>query len=95
MRLTKTNFEELILEPTLNRVDWVAAEAMVKEGALWIDVRFPDEFGSDGLDGALNIPLGMLRMRMPKLDRDHRYIVYCDNGQRSAAGAFFDGWGGI
>jgi CRP-like cAMP-binding protein/rhodanese-related sulfurtransferase len=88
MRLSKANFDELILEPTLQKVDWVKAQSMVNDGATWIDVRFPDEHASDGLDGAANIPLGMLRMRMPKLDRDIRYIVYCDNGQRSAAGAF-------
>jgi CRP-like cAMP-binding protein len=88
MRLTKHHFEELILEPTLNRIDWVAAETMVNDGAVWIDVRFPGEHSTDGLDSSLNIPLGMLRMRMPKLDRDVRYVVYCDNGQRSAAGAF-------
>lgn len=88
MRLAKHHFEELILDPTLNRLDWVAAETMVNDGALWIDVRFPDEFQKDGLEGAINIPLGMLRMRMPKLDRDQRYVIYCDNGQRSAAGGF-------
>ncbi|MEM7504073.1 MAG: cyclic nucleotide-binding domain-containing protein [Pseudomonadota bacterium] len=88
MRLAKATFEELILEPTLNRLDWVDAETRVANGALWLDVRFPDEFEDDGLEGAINIPLGMLRMRMSKLDRSAEYIVYCDDGKRSAAGAF-------
>ncbi len=45
-------------------------------------------FQRDGLDRALNVPLGMLRMRIAKLDRDAEYVVYCDDGRRSAAGAF-------
>ncbi|MEM7406591.1 MAG: cyclic nucleotide-binding domain-containing protein [Pseudomonadota bacterium] len=88
MRLAKATFEELILEPTLNRLSWVDAETLVANGARWLDVRFPDEFEDDGLENAVNVPLGMLRMRMSKLDRDAEYVVYCDDGKRSAAGAF-------
>ena len=88
MRLSKAAFEELILEPTLHRVDWMAAETMVAKGATWLDVRFPDEFEDDGLQGATNVPLGMLRMRLAKLDRTVQHVVYCDDGTRSAAGAF-------
>ena len=88
MRLRKADFEELILEPTLNRIEWVEAEKLVTGGARWLDVRFPEEFEDDGLGGALNVPLGMLRMRMTKLERQFEYIVYCNDGKRSAAGAF-------
>jgi CRP-like cAMP-binding protein len=91
MRLSKAAFEELILEPTLHRLDWVAAETLASAGAQWLDVRFPDEFKADGLEHAINVPLGMLRMRMSKLDRAQEYVVYCDDGTRSAAGAFLMG----
>lgn len=88
MRLSKAHFEDLILEPTLSRLSWLEASRRVHNGARWLDVRTPDEFQRDGLDRALNVPLGMLRMRIAKLDRDAEYVVYCDDGRRSAAGAF-------
>ena len=95
MRLRKAEFEELILEPTLNRIDWLAAEKLITGGARWLDVRFQEEFEDDGLPGAMNVPLGMLRMRMTKLEREVEYIVYCNDGKRSAAGAFLMAGGGF
>jgi len=95
MRLCKADFEELVLEPTLNRIEWVDAEKLTTAGAHRVDVRFPEEFEDDGLTGALNVPLGMLRMCMTKIDRRIEYIVYCNDGKRSAASAFLMASGGF
>jgi len=95
MRLCKADFEELVLAPTLNCIAWVEAEKLIAAGARWLDVRFSEEFEDDGLVGALNVPLGMLRMRLAKLERQIDYIVYCNDGKRSAAGAFLMANGGF
>ncbi|HSS65761.1 MAG TPA: cyclic nucleotide-binding domain-containing protein, partial [Gammaproteobacteria bacterium] len=88
MRLTKQKFLDLVSNPTLNAVGYDEACKMVKEGAVWIDVRFPDEHKAGALDNSLNIPLNVLRMEAPKLDHSRRYVVYCDTGARSSTGAF-------
>ena len=48
-----------------------------------LDVREPDEFNADHLEGAANIPLGQLRRKMGKLNRDREILTYCAVGQRS------------
>lgn len=88
MQLSREVFETQILHSILHRLSWVEAETRIRHGAVWLDVRLPAEHERDGLDGSINIPLGTLRMRLGRLQRQTPYVVYCDNGQRSAAGAF-------
>ena len=38
--------------------------------------------------GSLNIPVFMLRLKADTLDPAKKYILYCDTGRRSSAGAF-------
>jgi len=87
-RLTKEDFARLIKAPLLDAVDLAEAERRVAAGACWLDVRFEDEHAYNGLPGSLNIPLGMLRMRMPELDPGVSYVAYCDTGGRSSSAAF-------
>ena len=58
-----------------------------EEDALWqsgvIDVREPGEFALGHVEGAINIPLGVLRDRMEELPRDREILCYCAVGQRS------------
>ncbi len=88
MRLPKQKFLDLVSNPTLNAVGYDEACKLVEEGAVWIDVRFPDEHKTGALDNSQNIPLNILRMEAPKLDHSKRYVVYCDTGARSSTGAF-------
>jgi len=88
MRLTKSDFVELIKKPALKSVRFQEGEAMVKEGAVWLDVRFPDEHKNRAIEGSLNVPLNALRLEIPKLEKGRPYVVYCDTGSRSQAGAF-------
>ncbi len=87
-RLTKADFTRLIKAPLLTAVSRAEAEARVASGARWLDVRFEDEHGHNGLPGSLNIPLGVLRTRAAELDDGGRYVAYCDSGGRSSAAAF-------
>jgi rhodanese-related sulfurtransferase len=56
-----------------------------------VDVRLENEFRQSGLPGAVNIPLHRLRDHIPDLNRRQKYILYCDTGRRSSAGAFLLG----
>ena len=88
MRLTKDDFVELIKQPLLRAVNFEMAVTMVAKGALWLDVRYPDEHRHGTVADSVNIALNMLRVQMNKLNREQIYIVVCDNGARSAVGAF-------
>ena len=88
MQLSKENFINLIKKPTLEEVSYQEGEKLVKDGAIWMDVRFPNEYEESCIEGCLNIPLNMLRMQTDKLDKDKKYVIYCDTGGRSSAAAF-------
>ncbi len=88
MRLSKEDFNELLKEPMLNWVTREQADKMVAEGGVWVDVRLEDEYKNNGLPGSINLPLFMLRMKVETLDPGKQYILYCDTGRRSSAGAF-------
>ena len=88
MRLSKSDFNSLLKEPMLNWVTNAQAEEMVKGGAVWVDVRLDSEHKNSGIPGSINLPLFMLRMKAEKLDPGKKYILYCDTGRRSSAGAF-------
>lgn len=88
MRLSKDDFQSLMQEPLLDWVSLEQAGKMVREGATRVDVRTEAEFEESGVKCALNLPMYLLRLRLPKLDRKKRYILYCDTGTRSAAAGF-------
>ena len=54
-----------------------------EEGCFLLDVRTPDEFGIRTLDGAVNIPLPLLRARMGTLPTDKKIVAFCGVGLRS------------
>lgn len=88
MRLRKDDFNTLLNEPMLEWVDYAEACKLVADGAKWLDVRLPSEFESWHEPGALNIPLYFIRLKLSTLDPDTPYVVCCDSGRRSSAGAF-------
>lgn len=88
MRLSKEDFNALLKEPMLSWLTMEDAQARVADGAKLLDVRLESEHSNNGLEGSLNIPLFMLRLKVDSLDPDTAYIVYCDTGRRSSAAAF-------
>ena len=88
MRLSKDDFNELLKEPMLNWISFDDAKVKVKAGAQWLDVRLESEHANSGIEGSVNIPLFMLRLKTDSLKPDRPYIVYCDTGRRSSAAAF-------
>jgi CRP-like cAMP-binding protein/rhodanese-related sulfurtransferase len=88
MRLAKADFHKLLNEPMLDWVDLDRAEEIVANGGKWLDVRLPSEFDAYHNDGAINIPLYFIRLKLKTLDPAIPYVVCCDTGRRSSAGAF-------
>jgi rhodanese-related sulfurtransferase len=57
-----------------------ASELHRVAGAVVIDVRSPEEFATDHVDGAINIPLDVLAQRAPSLSRASVLITVCGKG---------------
>jgi CRP-like cAMP-binding protein len=88
MRLGKEDFNRLLNEPMLDWVDQAAAEKIVQAGGKWLDVRLPSEFENHHQPGAINIPLYFIRLKINTLNPDIKYVLCCDTGRRSSAGAY-------
>jgi CRP-like cAMP-binding protein len=88
MRLNKQDFRELMNEPLQQWVSYEEARETVAKGGRWLDVRLPSEFQNLALEGAVNIPLYFIRLKLTALDRNVPYVLYCDTGRRSSAAAF-------
>lgn len=88
MRLSKDDFNALLKEPMLSWLTLDEAKEHVTQGAKLLDVRLESEHSNSGIEGSINIPLFMLRIKVDSLDPNVPYIVYCDTGRRSSAAAF-------
>ena len=88
MRLAKDDFNRLLNEPMIDWVDQDAAKEVVSQGGQWLDVRLPSEFEAYHEQGAVNIPLYFIRLKLGTLDTGVTYVLCCDTGRRSSAAAF-------
>ena len=88
MKLTREDFNALLKEPVIERVNMTKALQLNKEGALFLDVRLQSEAQLDSLEGSMHIPFGQLRQKAQSLDHARPYILYCDTGRRSSAAAY-------
>lgn len=88
MRLGKEDFKKLLNEPMLDWVTFEQGQKLVQGGAVWLDVRLPSEYENHHLDGAVNIPLYFIRLKISTLNANTKYVVCCDTGRRSSAGAY-------
>ena len=62
------------------------ARRLLAEGALIVDVRSEQEFKSEHLPKAVNIPLDQLKERLPSVapDKQMPLLLHCLSGGRSA-----------
>ena len=88
MRLGNEDFQKLLNEPLLDWVSREEAEKIIANGGKWLDVRLPSEFEVSHEDGAINVPLYFLRLKLGTIDQQTQYVVCCDTGSRSSAAAF-------
>jgi rhodanese-related sulfurtransferase len=66
-----------------------AARIARERGLLLLDVREPDEYARGSVPGAVNVPRGVLEMRIGALapDEDQPLLVHCSAGGRAALAA--------
>lgn len=88
MRLSKKDFISLLNEPLLNRINYKTAAEKMISGAIWLDVRLPNEYDQGHIESSVNIPLIFLRLKLKQLDSNKIYILYCDTGRRSSAASY-------
>ncbi|WP_301109530.1 FAD-dependent oxidoreductase [Sporosarcina sp.] len=72
-----------VLYGRYNQVHVSEVRDLVEQGAVFIDVREPNEFANGHLLNAVNIPLSELRGRMGEVPKDVPVYVHCRSGQRS------------
>ena len=68
------------------------AEQKINDGNFTvIDVRTPGEFAEGYIEGALNIDISSpdFAEKIPLLDKDKNYLIYCRTGGRSSAAQGF------
>ncbi len=88
IRLPKDSFVSLLKAPVLNSISYSVAAPMMQNGVTCLDVRTPEEYRNNHLNNSINLPLWTLRNEVDNLDTKRPYIVYCDDGSRSAAAAY-------
>jgi phage shock protein E len=59
--------------------------AMVREGAIIVDVRSKGEYSAGHIKDSINIPLDQLSNQLDRLDKDKTIITCCASGMRSAS----------
>ncbi len=75
------------MDPELN-------DALTHKGAWVIDVREPDEYRFEHIEGARLMPLGQLREAAAQIPRDAEIRIICQTGNRSAQAAIqMKSWG--
>jgi len=88
MRLTRADFNELLTEPILHWVEQAEADTLIGQGAGILDVRTEDEFKNGAINNSVNAPLSQIRKFSDSLDRNKKYVIYCQTGSRSSVAAF-------
>jgi len=72
-----------ILNGDVRNINWDNMDDLDPEKDVIVDLRDKRELNETGfIPGAVHIPLVELRSRLPELDREKNYIVYCAVGMR-------------
>lgn len=80
----------------IEEVDVLAVKSLINEGYQVLDVREPAEFIAGTIEGALNIPRGVIEpsadrhyagRRDELMDRNKKWLLFCASSGRSAMAA--------
>lgn len=88
MRLAQTDFDRLLKRPLVKWLAPTEVAAKIQEGALLVDVRLESEFLDGSLEGAINVPLYLLRLKAKTLNPRRPLILFCQTERRSCTAAF-------
>src|SRR6201985_673841 len=72
------------IKSRIDEVDPAVVREQASNGALVIDVREPEEWGTGHIPGARHVPKSYLESRIEGSDRAQQVILYCQSGNRSA-----------
>jgi NADPH-dependent 2,4-dienoyl-CoA reductase/sulfur reductase-like enzyme/rhodanese-related sulfurtransferase len=76
-----------LLKGDVRNINWSEIKDLDPEKDILIDLRDKRELNESGyIPGSLHIPVNELRKKLPRLDRDKNYILYCAIGLRGYIG---------
>ncbi len=67
--------------------DLTKAREAVKNGAIIVDVRTPQEYKEKHIPGAINLPIEEIMKNNINLQKDKEIVLYCQTGSRSSVSA--------
>jgi CRP-like cAMP-binding protein/chromosome segregation ATPase len=88
MRLTNSDFKELMERPLLKSISRTEMDNKILQGACILDVRSPSDFETSHLPNSRNIPYHTFREVMSSLDPEQTYVTCSNTGKRSAVASF-------
>ncbi len=86
--LEKSDFDKILRESFL---EWDFPEDFTDENRkqyVFIDARIVPEYEEEHIEGAINIPIEVLRQKYTELDPSQEYYTYCTNDSRGMTAAF-------
>ena len=87
MQLIKKDFLLLLKSDQVNGVFYNELESAPDKQ--WLDVRSQDEYERGHYQGALHMPLDLLKLKSRLLNVEQEYVIYCNSGRRSEAATCF------
>ena len=91
MRLSAPDFESLLMKPVVEKVSLKETREMIAHGdpkTFILDVRNPKEVESGMIDGAVNVPVLLIRKNLKKLKQEAIYVTSCNTGKRAKLAAY-------
>lgn len=88
MRLKKKDFLTLLINPLIPYFEHSETLKKIDEGCVVLDVRSEEESKQKPLEGSVNVPLSMLRLKFDSLNTEREYLLVCNDSSQSAAAAF-------
>jgi len=88
LSLSREDFNQLLAKPLVSSVENSVAKAMLNENYQFLDLRFDVEYEMEHIPGALLISFHELRDRLSELDKETKYVLYCNSGHLGAAATF-------
>jgi len=88
IRLAGDDFASLIEPPSEALFKILPLQDIDLDEVVFLDVRSQEEYDYKHMKGAKHIPLNLLRLKIRVLNKNQRYIVYCNTSRRSQAAAY-------
>lgn len=95
LRLSKTDFQDLITNSSISYVSADEAKTMSNDGGHYLDVRRSGAGKVGNIPGAIEIPVNRLRDKFTELDKGKKYMIFCQDGNHSGLAAYLLGQKGF